>query len=202
MYEKLYSNEYKVIAGCDEVGRGCIAGELVTACVILPTGYVDDNIKDSKVTSHKKREKLYEQIMRDAIEIAIDVRSLDELNSSNPKAQSRIGMANCIKKLKHQPDLVLTDFEPIETNIKQLNLVKGETKSISIAAASIIAKVVRDNMLDEYAKIYPEYGFEKHKGYFTKLHKTALEIYGVTPIHRLKYKPVVEQLHKDKMSKG
>ncbi|MFV8483526.1 ribonuclease HII [Mycoplasma sp. Z473B] len=195
-FEKDYWTKYPLIAGLDEVGRGCLAGELVVACVVFPANYSNSRIKDSKLLSEKVREELYDEIIASALAYSIEIRSLNDINNSNPKAQSRIGMQLALAKLPFEPDLVITDFEQISTNLPQINLIKGDNISLSVAAASILAKVTRDRMMLQYSKIYPQYDFENNKGYGTKRHLQALETYGVTPLHRIKYKPVASILRK------
>ncbi|MFV8470336.1 ribonuclease HII [Mycoplasma sp. 654] len=195
-FEKDYWTKYPLIAGLDEVGRGCLAGELVVACVVFPANYSNSRIKDSKLLSEKVREELYDEIIASALAYSIEIRSLNDINNSNPKAQSRIGMQLALAKLPFEPDLVITDFEQISTNLPQINLIKGDNISLSVAAASILAKVTRDRMMLQYSKIYPQYDFENNKGYGTKRHLQALETYGVTPLHRIKYKPVASILSK------
>ncbi|MFV8472223.1 ribonuclease HII [Mycoplasma sp. AA7A] len=195
-FEKDYWTKYPLIAGLDEVGRGCLAGELVVACVVFPANYSNSRIKDSKLLSEKVREELYDEIIASALAYSIEIRPLNDINNSNPKAQSRIGMQLALAKLPFEPNLVITDFEQISTNLPQINLIKGDNISLSVAAASILAKVTRDRMMLQYSKIYPQYDFENNKGYGTKRHLQALETYGVTPLHRIKYKPVASILSK------
>ncbi|MFV8471524.1 ribonuclease HII [Mycoplasma sp. B6188] len=195
-FEKDYWTKYPLIAGLDEVGRGCLAGELVVACVIFPPNYSNPRIKDSKLLSEKVREELYDEIIASALAYSIEIRSLDDINTSNPKAQSRLGMELALAKLPLTPNLVITDFEHINTTLPQINLVKGDNISLSVAAASILAKVTRDRMMLQYSEIYPQYDFENNKGYGTKKHMSALETYGITPIHRIKYKPVANIIAK------
>ncbi|WP_416755499.1 ribonuclease HII [Mycoplasma sp. VS42A] len=195
-FEKDYWTKYPLIAGLDEVGRGCLAGELVVACVIFPPNYSNPRIKDSKLLSEKVREELYDEIIASALAYSIEIRSLDDINASNPKAQSRLGMELALAKLPLKPNLVITDFEYINTTLPQINLVKGDNISLSVAGASILAKVTRDRMMLQYSEIYPQYDFENNKGYGTKKHMSALETYGITPIHRIKYKPVANIIAK------
>nr|WP_322959313.1 ribonuclease HII [Mycoplasmopsis canis]WQQ12688.1 ribonuclease HII [Mycoplasmopsis canis] len=186
-----------LVAGCDEAGRGPVCGPLVAACVILPLDYANEMIDDSKKLSEKKREILFEEIKQNAIDYYIEIRSVNEINKTNPKKESQIGMANAIKKLKIKPEHVLTDFEKIDIEIPQTNLIKGDQLSLNIAAASILAKVTRDKILQEYALKYPEYGFENHKGYLTKQHLEALRKYGVIEsFYRTKYKPIKDLINK------
>ncbi|WLP85611.1 ribonuclease HII [Mycoplasma seminis] len=196
-FEKKYWDKYPLIAGLDEVGRGCLAGELVVTCVIFPPHYQNDRIKDSKLLSEKVREELYEEIINNALDYSIVIRTLDQINNSNPKEQSKIGMQVALENLKLKPDLVITDYEKINTDIEQINLVKGDNLALCVAAASILAKVTRDRMLVQYDDIYPGYDLKNNKGYGTKKHLEALQKLGVTPIHRIKYKPVKNLLTKN-----
>ncbi|MBN0919284.1 ribonuclease HII [[Mycoplasma] gypis] len=195
-FEKNYWNNFPIIAGLDEVGRGCLAGPLVVACVILPTNYQNELINDSKKINPRLRKILSDQIKKDALEYFICVRNVEDINASNPKKESVIGMQMCLKNLKNTPDLVITDYEKIQTNIQQINIIKGDQKSINVAAASIIAKVFRDELMDEYDLKYPNYDFKNNKGYGTKKHLEALDKFGALTIHRSKYKPVILALEK------
>ena len=183
-------NNYNKILGCDEVGRGCCAGPLVVAAVIFPPFYQNQLINDSKKMSDLKRRELVNIIKKDALEFKYFVVDSKLVDNLNPKKASIYAMQEVIKKFNNLPDLVLTDFEKIDLNIKQINLVKGDQKSISIAAASILAKVFRDDYMIDIAKKFPDYGFEKHKGYCTKEHQNAMEKYGVIAEHRISYKNV------------
>ncbi len=183
-------NNYNKILGCDEVGRGCCAGPLVVAAVIFPPFYQNQLINDSKKMSDLKRRELVNIIKKDALEFKYFVVDSKLVDNLNPKKASIYAMQEVIKKFNNLPDLVLTDFEKIDLNIKQINLVKGDQKSISIAAASILAKVFRDDYMIDIAKKFPDYGFEKHKGYCTKEHQNAMEKYGVIEEHRISYKNV------------
>ncbi|WP_406615719.1 ribonuclease HII [Mycoplasmopsis hyopharyngis] len=186
-------NKLKII-GCDEVGRGCCAGPLVVAAVLFPTGYQNDQIYDSKKLSDKQRRKLVSIIQKDAIEYHYQVISSKMVDQLNPKNASIFAMENAIKSFTNIPDLVLTDFEKITCEYEQINLIKGDQKSISIAAASILAKVYRDDYMIELAKEFPKYGFEKHKGYCTKDHEQAMGKYGLINEHRITYKNVAKYL--------
>lgn len=186
-----HKNGYQLVIGVDEVGRGCIAGPLVCAGVIFPIGYTNNEIKDSKLLTIKQREKLYDQIIQDCLDYHIVVISSAEVDNINPKQASRLGMKRCVQEIKLKPDYVLIDFEKLDIDITSLSLVKGDQKSISIAAASIIAKVYRDRLLDELHLLYPLYGFNKNKGYLTKQHLNAINEYGpIKSIHRFSYKPI------------
>ncbi|WP_338822705.1 ribonuclease HII [Mycoplasmopsis felifaucium] len=190
-YEKIYCKDYKLIAGCDEAGRGCCAGPLVVASVIMDPNYKNDEINDSKKLSESKRNMLFEEIKKNALGFSIAILDNKKVDDINPKQASKFGMYTCIKQLPLKPDLIITDYEKIEgIDIPQINLVKGDSLSFNVACASILAKVTRDRKMLEYDKIYPKYGFKKHKGYCTKDHTAALLKYGISPIHRLSYKNV------------
>lgn len=195
-YEKdLYSKGYKYIIGLDEAGRGPMAGPLVVAGVILPVGYYDDRINDSKQLSARKREQLYDIIIENAIAYNIQVISVEEVDKLNVYQASKTGMLRAIKEINIKPDYALSDAMPLDTSIECTSIIKGDAKSISIASASILAKVTRDHLMEEYDHIYPQYNFKKHKGYPTKEHKELLKKYGVSPIHRKSFKPVQDILN-------
>ena len=191
-YENRYYDEgYQFIAGTDEAGRGCLAGPLVVASVILPKDYENELINDSKQVSKKRREELFNVIKSVAIcysIIEIDPKKVDELNIYQA---SKIGMIKAIDNLNHSVDVILTDAIPFKyPNTIVEPLIHGDAISLSIAAASILAKVHRDKLMDEYDLKYPGYDFKNNKGYGTKKHIEALNKNGITPIHRLTYKPV------------
>ncbi len=191
LYEKECIRQgYQYIAGVDEAGRGPLAGPLVVAGVILPNDFNDDRIDDSKKLTEKKRELLYDVIIENALAYYIviyDEKKVDELNVYQG---SKLGMQECIDKMAIHPDITLTDAMPLDEKYTHIKIIKGDAKSITIAAASILAKVTRDRIMIEYDKIYPEYGFKQNKGYPTKAHLEALEKYGATKIHRQSFGPV------------
>jgi len=192
-----YENEargagYSRILGVDEAGRGPMAGPLVVGGVIFPEDFYDVRINDSKKLTEKKREALYDLIIENALAYQIEVLSVEEVDTLNVYEASRTGMKRIVESL--EPDFTLSDAMPLG-DIPHLSIIKGDAKSLSIGAASILAKVTRDRIMKEYGKQYPEYGFEKHKGYVTKVHKEALEKYGVTPIHRKSFAPVQKVLN-------
>ena len=193
-YEKpLYQKGYKLIVGCDEAGRGPLCGPVVCAACIMEKNYINDEINDSKKLTDKKRRELFDVIISHAISYAIVAISPQEIDKINIYEASRKGMQNAIDLLKVKPDYILTDAMPLLKfkDIPQEAIIKGDAKSINIAAASILAKVTRDNILLEYDKKYPQYQFAKHKGYPTKLHLELLEKYGpIKEIYRFSYKPV------------
>ena len=193
-YEKeIYKNGYKLIVGCDEAGRGPLCGPVVCASCILPIDYQNDMINDSKKLTDKKRRILFEEIKKVAIDYSIVAISSEEIDQINIYEASRKGMTVAIKNLKVKPDYILTDCMPILEikDIPQENLVKGDAKAMCIAAASILAKVTRDDILEELDRQYPQYKFKKHKGYPTKEHIELLNKYGpIKGLYRYSYKPV------------
>lgn len=187
-FENQYKkNGYKFIAGVDEAGRGPLAGPVCVACVIMPLDEdkIIEGINDSKKLTEKKREELFDKILNTAIAYNIhfvDEKVIDDINILNA---TKKGMSFCINNLSHTPDVVLVDaVKCLDTNVECVSIIKGDAKSYSIAAASILAKVSRDRLMLEYDKMYPEYGFAKHKGYGTKVHIEALKKYGKCQIHR------------------
>lgn len=192
-YENSYYDKgFKYIGGTDEAGRGPLVGPVVCACVVFPKEYDNPLINDSKKLSSKKRELLYDIIMKDALSVGISIIPPKVIDEINILEASRLGMKNAYLEAnkKLHIDALLTDYMDIDLDIPVEKIVKGDSKSISIAAASIIAKVTRDRILDELDLKYPMYGYKKHKGYPTKAHLEALEKYGITEEYRKSYKPV------------
>lgn len=183
--KRLVREGYKYIAGVDEAGRGPLAGPVYAAAVILPPDIRLDGINDSKKLSPKKREELFDEITGKAVcysIFSVDEKKIDEINILNA---THMAMNGAVDGLSIKPDYVIIDGNSIKNMIyPHETIVKGDAKSISIAAASILAKVARDRYITKMAEVYPEYGFEKHKGYGTKEHTDAILKYGVTPIHR------------------
>ncbi len=199
MYEyenNLKQQGYKYIVGTDEVGRGPMAGPLVVACVLLPDDEIIEGLNDSKKLSAKKREQLSEIIKQKAIEYQVQYMSVEEVDELNVYEASRQAMIRCVRKMKHQVDYVLSDAMPLDFEKPCLSIIKGDAKSASIAAASIVAKVERDHYMDELDKEYPMYGFKNHKGYVTKAHLQAIHEHGVCKHHRVSFAPVKEVLNK------
>ena len=197
--EKLNNEGYNYIGGCDEAGRGPLVGPVVCACVVFPVGYKNDLINDSKKLTEKKREALYDVIIKDALSYGIAIISAKEIDEINILEASRKGMIEAYKEAnkKINIDYLLTDAMKISTlNIPVLDIIKGDAKSISIAAASILAKVTRDRILYDLDKKYPEYDFKSHKGYPTKKHLELIEKYGVFDEYRKSYKPVKNIIEK------
>lgn len=181
----LYDKGYKYICGVDEAGRGPLCGPVVAAAVILKKGDIIEGVNDSKKLSEKKREKLYEDIMTQAISVGIGISDVDVIEEINILNATKKAMCEAISNLEIKPEYALIDGnQGIDIDIAYDTVVKGDSKSESIAAASIIAKVTRDRLLREYDKKYPEYGFAKHKGYGTKAHIEAIQKYGLLPVHR------------------
>lgn len=192
----LLSKQYKYIAGCDEVGRGPLAGPVVCASVILNPDVRIEGLNDSKKLAEKKRELLDKEIREKALSFEIVYIYPKEIDQINIYQASKKGMITAVNNLDIKPDYVLSDAMPLkELDIPFLSIIKGDSKSATIAAASILAKVSRDKYMVELSEKYPEYGFEKHKGYPTKQHLSALDEYGVLPIHRKTYKPVYNKIH-------
>lgn len=183
-YEREHENE-GLIAGVDEAGRGPLAGPVVAAAVILYPGAEILGINDSKKLSEKKREELYPEIMRRAMAVGVGLVSAGRIDKINILQATYEAMRKAVRQLCFSPDVLLVDAVTIpELSVKQVPIIKGDAKSLSIGAASIVAKVTRDRLMREMALIYPEYGFEAHKGYGTAAHIAALKEYGPCPIHR------------------
>lgn len=180
---------FQRIAGIDEVGRGAIAGPLFVGLVIFPPGYKNSQINDSKLLSPLKRERLFEIICQDALDYAISYATPDEIEKLGIIKSLFLAIERCLNQIKNI-DLLLVDGPLRIPQYKgiQRAIIKGDRLSISIAAGSILAKVSRDRLMVEYAKEYPEYGFNKHKGYATREHLEAIKKYGPSPIHRLTFK--------------
>lgn len=185
-YEEHYwEQSYQHIAGIDEVGRGCLFGDVVAAAVILPQGLHIEGINDSKKLSAKKRDTLYDVIMDHALAASVGYVDADTIDRINIKQASRLAMKRALAGLSIQPDYLLVDAEKVDSDIPQLSIIKGDANSQSIAAASIVAKVTRDRLCEgAWEAMYPEYGIAIHKGYATKLHRGQITDLGATPMHR------------------
>ncbi len=186
--EDIYNKrkEFKYICGIDEAGRGPLAGPVVVASVIMPRDSMIEGVNDSKKVSEKKREKLYDQILEEAIAYGVAIIGQDKIDEINILNATKEGLTISIDKLKIKPDLILVDaLNNIDTKgIPYEPIIKGDAKVYSIAAASIIAKVTRDRIMREWNEVYPQYGFERHKGYGTAAHIAAIKEYGLCSLHR------------------
>lgn len=192
---ELYKKNIKLIAGVDEVGRGPLAGPVVCAAVILKEDYENDKINDSKKLTEKKREALYDIIMGEALSVGIGISSEDVIDEINILQATKKAMTEAIKNLDIKPEHVLIDAVKLEDlDIPQTSIIKGDAKSISIAASSIIAKVTRDRMMVELDKKHPEYDFKNNKGYGTKKHIEAIRKYGIIKEHRKTFAPCDEYI--------
>ncbi len=189
-YEKAaVSSGFNTICGVDEAGRGPLAGPVCAAAVILPEDTVIEGLDDSKKLSEKKRERLYDEIIERAVAYCVAYGTLEEIESVNILEATFIAMNRAIDGLKVKPDFAIIDGNRVPKGIKIpcATLVKGDSKSMSVAAASILAKVTRDRLMLTYDEKYPQYNFKKHKGYGTKEHTELLKQYGPSPIHRLSF---------------
>lgn len=184
----------RFIAGLDEVGRGPLAGPVVSAAVILPKECQILGLNDSKQLSAKKREELFIEIQNKAVAVGIGVVSPEEIDRINIYQASRLAMKEALIDLAVKPEYLLIDAMTIDTEIPQQSLIKGDARSISIAAASIIAKVYRDNLMKDFHEVYPFYGFDQNAGYGTKVHSEGLAAHGICPIHRKTFAPVKQYL--------
>ena len=187
----------KVEAGCDEAGRGCLAGSVYAAAVIFPEDYQNDELNDSKQLTDKRRKQLREIIQRDAVAWAVGIVTPEEIDRINILNASILAMHRALDQLKVRPEAIIVDgnrFKPyrpvvdgVAQNIPHTTIVKGDGKYLSIAAASILAKTYRDDYMNQLAEEYPQYGWLSNKGYPTKKHRDAIRKYGITPYHRKSY---------------
>ncbi len=194
--EDFYSKGVTSIAGIDEAGRGPLAGPVVVACVVMPRDSMIEGVNDSKKVSEKKREKLYEQITKEALGFGVGIISQEEIDRINILNATKEGLTSAIKEMEkdlqekqrgfEKPEIILVDaLTKIDTDhIPYKSIIKGDAKSYSIAAASIVAKVTRDRIMRAWDEVYPMYGFERHKGYGTAAHIAAIKEYGLCPLHR------------------
>ena len=196
-YEKeLYNKNIEYIGGVDEVGRGPLVGPVVAACVVLPKDFVLEGLTDSKKLSEKKRDLFYEYINEHSLAWDVGIIGPEIIDEVNIYAATKLAMKEAINKVRKKINVehVLIDAMPLEFDIPTTSIIKGDAKSISIAAASVMAKVTRDRMMYELDKKYPEYGFGSHKGYPTKKHVEAMKKYGLIDGYRKSYGPVKEIL--------
>ena len=189
---ELYNKGIKYIAGVDEVGRGPLVGPVVTAAVILPVDFYDERINDSKKVTEKKREILYDVIMENAVSVGIGMSSSEVIDEINILEATKKPMKEALNNLSVKPEHVLIDAVKLDIDIPSTSIIKGDAKSQSIAAASIMAKVTRDRMMYELDKEHPEYDFAHNKGYGTKKHIEAIRKYGILKEHRKSFAPCNE----------
>ena len=191
-----------MIAGIDEVGRGTLAGPVVSAAVIFPTGFKSDwfsEIDDSKRLTKTKRLYLFDLIYSDALCLSVGSASNNEIDEIGITPATKLSMLRAIENSKINPDYLLIDAVKLDlVDIPQKSIIKGDQISSSIAAASIIAKVTRDQIMVDFDKVYPEYGFGNHKGYGTKAHMESINNYGITPLHRKSFEPVKSMIQESK----
>lgn len=181
---------YEYIAGIDEVGRGPLAGPVVTAAVILPEGIQLQGINDSKQLNEQEKDYWFDRIHNEALSVSTSVLSAEVIDKVNIYEATRLSMKEAVENLSVKPDVLLIDAMQIDSSLPQKKIIKGDAKSISIAAASIIAKVTRDRLMTQYDEVYPGYGFAQNAGYGTKQHLEGLDKHGPSPIHRRSFKPV------------
>jgi ribonuclease HII len=194
-YERdLYTKGYDLIAGVDEVGRGPLAGPVVAAAVILPQNFDVVGVNDSKQLSEEKREALFDLVQEHAISIGIGMIPSHQVDEVNIYQATKLAMKKAILQLSTRPEYLLIDAMKVDLEIPQLSIIKGDEKSVSIAASSIVAKVIRDRYMKRLGKEYPNYGFQNHMGYGTKQHLEAISTYGITREHRLTFYPIKEGL--------
>ena len=187
---KLRKEGIKLIAGVDEVGRGPLVGPVVAACVILPEKFNLEGLTDSKKLTEKKRDFFFQEIKKQAISIGIGIKDEDVIDEVNIYEATKLAMKEAIDKCDVKPEHILIDAMPLELDIPTTSIIKGDLKSITISAASVIAKVTRDRMMYELDEKYPMYEFKKNKGYPTKVHMEAIKEYGIIKQHRKTFGPV------------
>lgn len=189
-FEESFWQQQKLVAGIDEVGRGPLAGPVVTAAVILKPQQVILGINDSKVLSAAQRQRLYQKIVHQAIAVSVAVGSVQLIDQENIYHATELTMSQAVKHLWLSPQHLLVDAMTIPLDIPQTKLIKGDARSVSIGAASIVAKVYRDALMSTYAQIYPQYRFDQNFGYGTSQHLTALKEFGPCPLHRKSFAPI------------
>ena len=184
-FDNEYRKEYKIVCGCDEAGRGPLAGDVFAAAVIFDEDTVIEGINDSKKLTAKKREALFDEIIEKALDFSIQCSTVSEIEDINILNAAMLAMKRSVESMKTKPDICLIDGNKTpDLECKAEAVIKGDAKSQAVAAASILAKVARDRYMLDMAKKYPEWQFEKHKGYGTKLHYQMIDKYGESPIHR------------------
>lgn len=194
--KKVYAQGFQVIAGIDEVGRGPLAGPVVAAAVILPKGCKIKHLNDSKKIPKSKHNTIYHEVMEQAVAVGIGIKDAKIIDQVNIYEATKLAMLEALGKLNPAPQHLLIDAMKLDTPIPQQSIIKGDANSLSIAAASIVAKVTRDRLMADYDQTYPGYGFAKNAGYGTAEHLTGLERLGITPIHRKSFEPIKSLIQK------
>lgn len=197
-YDDQLRQTHSILVGCDEVGRGCLAGPIVTAAVVLPAGVDIEGVMDSKKTRKRDHERLAYRIFDIALEIQMGVKPPAEIDKVDILEADREAMRDSINQLHVKPDLILIDGDQrqlLGTPYEEQTVIKGDAHSLTIGAASIIAKYVRDRLMSDYDNQYPGYGFAKNAGYGTQQHREALARLGITPIHRLTFEPIKSHIN-------
>ena len=195
-YEKeAYEQGFQLIAGIDEVGRGPLAGPVVAAAVILPKSCKIRYLNDSKKIPKSKHEAIYQEVMEQAVAVGIGIKDAQIIDQVNIYEATKLAMLEALSKLYPQPQHLLVDAMKLDTPITQQSIIKGDANSLSIAAASIVAKVTRDRLMADYDQTYPGYGFAKNAGYGTAEHLEGLEKQGITPIHRKTFEPIKSMMN-------
>ena len=190
-YEKeIYEQGFQLIAGIDEVGRGPLAGPVVAAAVILPKSCKIRYLNDSKKIPKAKHEAIYQEVLEQAVAVGIGIKDAKIIDQVNIYEATKLAMLEALDKLEPQPQHLLIDAMKLDTPIPQQSIIKGDANSLSIAAASIVAKVTRDRLMVDYDQTYPGYGFAKNAGYGTAEHLTGLKTQGISPIHRRSFEPI------------
>ncbi|MCX8034525.1 MAG: ribonuclease HII [Thermodesulfovibrio sp.] len=190
--ESFRSQGYGIIAGIDEAGRGCLAGPIVAACISFKDNVFIEGIRDSKELTAEQRERLFQEILQNAF-VGIGIINVDIIDKANVLHATRLAMIEAFKNIGRQIELLLIDaVELPDIKISQKSIIKGDQKSAVIASASIVAKVTRDKIMRQYHEVYPDYGFDRNKGYATQEHLNALKKLGPCPIHRKSFSPVRE----------
>ncbi len=193
LHDEKIRQKYALVAGLDEAGRGPLAGPVVAAAVILPSGLIMECIRDSKKITEQKRKRVFWKIVQNAVDVGVGIIEVDIIDRINILQSTKRAMELAVKDLRIKPDILLIDAVKLQNvDVKQYAIVKGESVSASIAAASIVAKVVRDDMMLDYHEKYPFYNFKKHKGYSTKEHIKSLQLHGPCPIHRKSFRKVMD----------
>ncbi len=194
MERRLRDFGFRAIAGTDEVGRGCLAGPVVAACVILDTDPTLFGVNDSKLVGHEDRVDVCRLILRRARSVAVGVIEPKTIDAINILRASKLAMIESVENLAVRPDVLLLDAVTIDMDLPQVPLIGGDRRSVSIAAASIVAKVYRDLLMESYHALYPVYDFRHNRGYATEGHQAALKLYGPSPIHRRSFEGVDERM--------